>query len=285
MLTTTFHNALAINIFLAIVSKAPEFDTLLTTTKITHVWYRNNEPRSPVLPVVSIIILCFPSTALLIPHVGSFFIAFALAFVTFLTALLGSISLYRLSPLHPLAKYPGPTLCKLTKIWMAWISLGGRTHIYYKKLHDEYGPIVRIGEGILISLIENVFNWLYVLGPNELSIVNVELISHIYGPQGLPKGPSTINLHINTIFAYLIPFTSVGRETPNPIEQRSIKLQFNRRQRFASAWSTSQAMEQCLPVCCSLGLRGHAEGSCCPIYDTSPKHMRERRLCRFGEPD
>ena len=37
-------------------------------------------------------------------------------------------------------------------------------------------------------------NWLYILGPNELSIVNVELIPYIFGPQGLPKGPSKTNL-------------------------------------------------------------------------------------------
>jgi hypothetical protein len=121
---------------------------VLTFLKITHVWYRNNEPKSLVLPVASIIILCIPSTVLLIPHVESFSIAFALAFIIFLTALFGSISLYRLSPLHPLAKYPGPTLCKLTKIWTAWISFGGRAYIYYKTLHDKYGPIVRIGESV-----------------------------------------------------------------------------------------------------------------------------------------
>ena len=130
----------------------------LTITKITHVWYRNNEPRSLVFPVASIIVLCIPSTALLIPHVESLLIAFALALVTFLSALLASISLYRLSPLHPLAKYPGPTRCKLTKIWTAWISFGGKTHIYYKTLHDKYGPIVRIGEGLSDTFIENVFS-------------------------------------------------------------------------------------------------------------------------------
>ena len=67
----------------------------------------------------------------------------------------------------------------------------------------------------LIFLIENKtsFNRLYVLGPNELSIVDVELIPFIFGPQGLPKGPSKINLYINTIFAYLVSFTSVGRKT------------------------------------------------------------------------
>ena len=116
-------------------------------------WYRNNEPTSLVLPAVSITILCIPSTALLLYHVKSFSVAFSFAFVTFLATLLGSISLYRLSPLHPLAKYPGPTRCKLTKFWMAWISYGGRSHIYYKKLHDKYGSIVRIGEALFCTFI------------------------------------------------------------------------------------------------------------------------------------
>ncbi|KAF8816493.1 cytochrome P450 [Phlegmacium glaucopus] len=157
MLGTAFHHAFAVTIFMAIV---------------THIWYRNNEPRSLVLPAALITILCIASTAFLLPHLESYSIAFSLAFgtCTYLATLLGSISLYRLSPLHPLAKYPGPTRCKLTKFWMAWISFGGRAHIYYKKLHDKYGPIVRIG-------------------PNELSIINVELIPYILGPQGMPKGP------------------------------------------------------------------------------------------------
>ena len=53
-------------------------------------------------------------------------------------------------------------------------------------------------------MIEVDFNWLYFLGPNELSIVNVELIPYIFGPQGLPKGPSKINLYVKTIFSYLL---------------------------------------------------------------------------------
>jgi len=65
----------------------------------------------------------------------------------------------------------------------------------------------------LIFFIENVFDWLYVLGPNELSIINVELIPYIFGPQGLPKGPSKINLRKYATFAYLVSPASVGRKT------------------------------------------------------------------------
>ena len=37
-----------------------------------------------------------------------------------------------------------------------------------------------------------------------MSIVDVELIPYIFGPQGLPKGPSKINLYVNMIFAYYL---------------------------------------------------------------------------------
>ena len=45
----------------------------------------------------------------------------------FLCGLCSSITIYRLSPWHPLAIYPGPTLAKLTKWYMAyWIAKGHR---------------------------------------------------------------------------------------------------------------------------------------------------------------
>ena len=75
----------------------------------------------------------------------------------------------------------------------------------------------------LIFLIEDVFNWLYVLGPNELSIINVELIPYIFGPQGLPKGPRKIYLYVNTIFAYFVSFASLGWKAPFTIGQRRVK--------------------------------------------------------------
>ena len=185
----------------------------LTITKVTHVWYRNNEPQSLVLPVASTIVLCIPSTILLLPHVGSLSVAFPLAFITFLAAFFASISLYRLSPFHPLAKYPGPTRCKLTKFWTAWISFGGRAHIYYKELHDKYGPIVRIGESLSGIPVWKYFQVALSSGPNELSIINVESITYILGRQGLPRGPSKVNPYLDTIFAYFVSFTSVGRKT------------------------------------------------------------------------
>jgi hypothetical protein len=52
---------------------------------------------------------------------------------------------YRLSPFHPLAKYPGPITAKMSKWWAAYIGARGYMYRYYKGLHDRYGDVVRIG--------------------------------------------------------------------------------------------------------------------------------------------
>ncbi|KAL0954589.1 hypothetical protein HGRIS_003549 [Hohenbuehelia grisea] len=107
-----------------------------------------------------------------------------------------SVSTYRLSPFHPLAQYPGPVLCKLSKLWMMYISSQGKQHIYYQALHRRYGDVVRIGKFEFI--ISNcrpcsgalaVNNTVNVAGPNELSIIDPSVMSPLYGQNELPKGP------------------------------------------------------------------------------------------------
>ncbi|KAI0699707.1 cytochrome P450 [Cytidiella melzeri] len=92
------------------------------------------------------------------------------SFLLFWSTLLLSIVLYRLSPIHPLARYPGPIQAKVSKLWMAWVASSGKQHLYIQRLHDVYGDVVRIG-------------------PNELSIRDVSAIQPLMGAQGWPKGP------------------------------------------------------------------------------------------------
>ncbi|KAH8108750.1 high nitrogen upregulated cytochrome P450 monooxygenase 2 [Phellopilus nigrolimitatus] len=100
----------------------------------------------------------------------SVFLALLSAFALFYSALATSIVVYRLSPWHPLAQYPGPLLAKVSKFWAAWVMAKGTNHIYHKQLHDRYGPYVRAG-------------------PNELSIAEASAIPDILGANGMPKGP------------------------------------------------------------------------------------------------
>ena len=56
-----------------------------------------------------------------------------------------SIATYRLSPWHPLARYPGPLLHRLTKLRVAYASWFGTNFRDIKAMHEKYGPVVRVG--------------------------------------------------------------------------------------------------------------------------------------------
>jgi cytochrome P450 len=64
--------------------------------------------------------------------------------------------------LHPLAKYPGPLLAKLTDLHSTFHALRGDRHLEFHRLHARYGPIVRFG-------------------PNSLSFNSSAALRDIYG--------------------------------------------------------------------------------------------------------
>ncbi|KIW99247.1 uncharacterized protein Z519_00910 [Cladophialophora bantiana CBS 173.52] len=82
-----------------------------------------------------------------------------------------SISIYRLF-FHPLRKYPGPLLGKLSQFHFSYICGTGNSHRYLEALHRKHGDIVRYG-------------------PNELSFTDPEDVTFIHGAQSfkLRRGP------------------------------------------------------------------------------------------------
>ncbi|KAF9476613.1 cytochrome P450 [Pholiota conissans] len=142
---------------------------------ITHLWMKSHNPLCldhflAVLLIAPLVLVCI-SVLTTTGHLDfhCFINSAPAAFVVFYSALVVFVAAYRLSPYHPLAKYPGPKIMKITKLWGTWIAYKGKTHEYLKKLHDQYGPTIRIG-------------------PNELSTIEKEFISQILGNQGMPKG-------------------------------------------------------------------------------------------------
>ncbi|KEF60619.1 uncharacterized protein A1O9_02180 [Exophiala aquamarina CBS 119918] len=63
---------------------------------------------------------------------------------------------------HPLAKYPGPLVAKLTSLYMVATAAMGRNTYVRNDLHVKFGKIVRTG-------------------PNELCFADEESIKDIYG--------------------------------------------------------------------------------------------------------
>ncbi|KAJ7254709.1 cytochrome P450 [Mycena haematopus] len=114
------------------------------------------------------VVLTLSPTALLV-LLGEPFTRLFYAYTVFLGSLSLSIVAYRLSPFHPLAQYPGPTIGKVTKLWDLWKASQGYKYLYYKKLHDTYGPYVRTG-------------------PNEISVIDATAVCQILNFGGLEKG-------------------------------------------------------------------------------------------------
>ena len=113
---------------------------------MSHLIFRHVEPRSK-LPRVVLLVAIPALLSLPISYTGrSLYAALPLAFATYIGALIFFTLAYRLSPFHPLAKYPGPAIAKTSKWWAAYLSATGDSHRYYKHLHDRYGDVVRIGQ-------------------------------------------------------------------------------------------------------------------------------------------
>ncbi|KAF8182934.1 cytochrome P450 [Pholiota molesta] len=109
----------------------------------THVWLRNYQPKSlrrllaPIALIPGVLSIYYDGSISLRSSLYSYSI--------FILTLLSSIIAYRTSPFHPLSQYPGPAICKISKLWTAFIAYRGRGHQYHQALHAIYGPIVRVG--------------------------------------------------------------------------------------------------------------------------------------------
>ncbi|KAJ3537482.1 hypothetical protein NMY22_g5572 [Coprinellus aureogranulatus] len=108
-----------------------------------HLYCRKHEPEDYWKLFVVLVSLPLVPASLLLTHFPSILTSLAIAFSVFFSALLCSITIYRVSPLHPLAKYPGPLMWRITKFSAAWYGGQGTYHIKLKQLHNYYGPIER----------------------------------------------------------------------------------------------------------------------------------------------
>jgi cytochrome P450 len=89
----------------------------------------------------------------------------------YLATLSTSVVAYRLSPFHPLARYPGPLLAKISRLHALRITAGDHQYQYYHALHEKYGNVVRTG-------------------PDHLHIREVDAVKEILGHKNpWVKGP------------------------------------------------------------------------------------------------
>ena len=105
--------------------------------------YKQFEPNS--LAIHAVLLLAVPSILFnqLAPQLS--ILQQISAMLLYWALILAFTALYRLSPLHPLAKYPGATPAKLSKIYSSYLTARGDIYREIKSWHDQYGDVVRIG--------------------------------------------------------------------------------------------------------------------------------------------
>ncbi|KIY45688.1 cytochrome P450 [Fistulina hepatica ATCC 64428] len=151
----------------------------MKSVQVTYLIFKRYEPETP-LPLVLFLGVVPGALSWLhldlsqdAPHVVAHISS---TYTAFYAIVLLCIVIYRISPFHPLASYPGPFLHKLSKFRMVWVLFQRRHRClgvdvrYYQSLHQEYGVSI-------------------LTGPNELSIVDADAIGPILGGKGFPKGP------------------------------------------------------------------------------------------------
>ena len=113
--------------------------------QLVHLIFKRTETRR--LLSLFVLLLAIPAclTLLYLPHASGTIQAAVKVFSLFWSTLAASILCYRISPWHPLAQYPGPLICKLSKFHLAFLSRTGKQFLYYSELHQKYGDVVRIG--------------------------------------------------------------------------------------------------------------------------------------------
>ncbi|KII88389.1 hypothetical protein PLICRDRAFT_54227 [Plicaturopsis crispa FD-325 SS-3] len=140
------------------------------TSLISYLVFKRFEPDTFV-PLVALLGLVPGALALLLRgSYVSLLNGVLVVYASYFSLILFYVTAYRLSPLHPLAKYPGPVMTKLSKFYLIWVTSRGKQHIFYQSLHKKYGDVVRVG-------------------PNELSFCIADAVDPIMGTPGLPKGP------------------------------------------------------------------------------------------------
>ncbi|KAH9914219.1 cytochrome P450 [Fomitopsis serialis] len=95
------------------------------------------------------LLIVFASTASLLSHAGlgtfETLIQTAQAMGLYIGCMTAITVLYRISPFHPLAAFPGPLINKVTALKLAHIVWSGKRYLIIKDLHERYGSFVRTG--------------------------------------------------------------------------------------------------------------------------------------------
>ena len=136
----------------------------ILSPQLVHRFFQKYEPRSPGICAFLLLIVPVVGSGAFAEGPSSVLGRLFRTYAIFYTALISSVVFYRLSPFHPLARYPGPVQAKISKLWFvsthgnafgrsglilhlfkARLGWQGKQHVHYMNLHKKYGDVVRVG--------------------------------------------------------------------------------------------------------------------------------------------
>ena len=172
-----------------------------------HRFFQKYEPQSPGVCAFLLLIVPAVVSGVFARGASSVLDPLLRTYAIFYASLILSVAVYRLSPFHPLARYPGPALAKVSKLWFvggnrsrlkrsmliirlfkAHLGWQGKQHVHYRNLHKKYGGVVRVGTSGFTLRTRTCLNPNTSLGPNEIMLNDVSVIAPLLGPGGWGKG-------------------------------------------------------------------------------------------------
>ena len=178
--------------------------------QLVHQFFQKYEPQSPGICAFLLLVIPAVVSGVFVQGASSTLSPLFRTYAIFYTSLILSTVSYRLSPFHPLARYPGPVLAKASKFWFvsingsalehsmlmlpmtkAYLGWQGKQHVHYRNLHKKYGDVVRVGTSGSTLGTQTCLNPDTALGPNEIMLSDVSVIAPLLGPGGWGKGSCT----------------------------------------------------------------------------------------------
>ncbi|CAG8973327.1 hypothetical protein HYALB_00000090 [Hymenoscyphus albidus] len=130
-----------------------------------------------------------------------------------------AVAIYRIT-LHPLASFPGLPLWAMTRLPYAYYFVIGRLPYKIAKLHEEYGPTIRLAPGEISFIDEEAWHDIYVKkvpGFGQLQKNPTDWIPPQSGVSGLGPYPLADHVHSRIRGNFAVAFSERSRREQEPI--------------------------------------------------------------------